>query len=68
GHTRWLPLLMLLATIGQVSIVNTFCHLHSPLLVSLQRTGWGILIGVGLGFALLALWKTVNSRLTRVAG
>jgi hypothetical protein len=53
GRTRFLPLAMFLATIGQVSVVNTFCHLHSPLLVSLQRTGWGILLGVGLG--LLAL-------------
>ncbi|BCW96822.1 MAG: DUF5693 family protein [Fimbriimonadales bacterium] len=53
-QTRLLPLTMFLATIGQVSLVNTFCHLHSPLLVSLQRTGWGILLGVGLG--LLALW------------
>lgn len=60
GRTRWLPLAMFLATIGQVSIVNTFCHLHSPLLVSLQRTGWGILIGVGLGFVLLALWKAIS--------
>jgi hypothetical protein len=53
GRTRLLPLTMFLATIGQASMVNTFCHLHSPLLVSLQRTGWGILLGVGLG--LLAL-------------
>ncbi|MCX7925847.1 MAG: DUF5693 family protein, partial [Fimbriimonadales bacterium] len=65
GNMRWLPLTMFLATIGQVSIVNTFCHLHSPLLVSLQRTGWGIVIGVGVGFALLALLQRVNSRLTR---
>jgi hypothetical protein len=62
GRTRFLPLVMFLATIGQVSVVNTFCHLHSPLLVSLQRTGWGILLGVGLG--LLALG--VLTRWTRV--
>jgi len=66
GQTRWAPLAMFLAAIGQVSIVNTFCHLHSPLLVSLQRTGWGILIGVGLGFVLLALWKAMAHRRTRL--
>ncbi|GIV06500.1 MAG: hypothetical protein KatS3mg016_2075 [Fimbriimonadales bacterium] len=65
GQTRWAPLAMFLAAIGQVSIVNTFCHLHSPLLVSLQRTGWGILIGVGLGLMLLALWKAIDHRRTR---
>lgn len=66
GQTRWVPLAMFLAAIGQVSIVNTFCHLHSPLLVSLQRTGWGILIGVGLGFVLLALWKAIDHRRTHL--
>ncbi|MCS7190008.1 MAG: DUF5693 family protein [Fimbriimonadales bacterium] len=64
GHTRWLPLTMFLATIGQVSIVNTFCHLHTPLLVSLQRTGWGIVIGVALGVALLTLLRRLNLSLT----
>jgi hypothetical protein len=57
GRTRFLPLVMFLATIGQVSVVNTFCHLHSPLLVSLQRTGWGILLGVGLGLLVLGVLR-----------
>ncbi len=48
----WLPLAMLLGTIGQVSIVNTFCHLHSPLEVSVWRVGWGMLIGLAGGFIL----------------
>jgi hypothetical protein len=57
GRTRFLPLVMFLATIGQASMVNTFCHLHSPLLVSLQRTGWGILLGVGLGLLALGVLR-----------
>jgi hypothetical protein len=60
GRTRFLPLTMFLATIGQVSVVNTFCHLHSPLLVSLQRTGWGILLGVGLGLIVLGLLRRLT--------
>jgi hypothetical protein len=63
GRTRFLPLVMFLATIGQASVVNTFCHLHSPLLVSLQRTGWGILLGVGLGLLVLGVltrWTHAN--------
>jgi len=57
GRTRFLPLVMFLATIGQASVVNTFCHLHSPLLVSLQRTGWGILLGVGFGLLVLGVLR-----------
>lgn len=50
----YLPLWMMIAAIGQVSLINTFCHLHSPLLVSATRAGWSILIGLVLGG--IALW------------
>lgn len=55
GKRNWLPVWMMLAAIGQISLVNTFCHLHSPLMVSVVRTGWSILFGLLLGFALLGL-------------
>lgn len=57
GRTEWLPLAMLLAGIGQVSIVNTFCHLHSPLEVSLLRVMWGIGIGLAIGAFVWAVLK-----------
>ncbi len=59
----WLPLAMFLGAIGQVSIVNTFCHLHSPLMVSLQRTAWGAAIGVALG---VAAWIIALQKITRL--
>lgn len=45
-----LPFLVL-AMIGQVSMVNTFSHLHTPLWVSLVRTFYGIFFGGILGLA-----------------
>ena len=48
-------LFLFLGAIGQTSIVNTFCHLHTPLLLSLIRVGEGLVIGGVLG-ALLALF------------
>jgi len=56
NRRAWLSLIMLLGAIGQVSVVNTFCHLHSPLAVSLLRVAWGAGIGVALGLLLLALF------------
>ncbi len=48
--------LLTLGTIGLVSLVNTFLHLHTPLGLTLLR----ILLGVGLGLLLgLALWGAV---------
>jgi hypothetical protein len=65
GRREWLPLAMLLGAIGQVSLVNTFCHLHSPLEVSLMRTLWGILIGLLLG---AIVWGLVRKNWTAVKG
>lgn len=49
ARERSVPLLALpfgvLAEVGAVSVVNTFCHLFTPLRVSLART----LLGAGLG-------------------
>jgi len=58
----WLPLAMLLGAIGQVSVVNTFCHLHSPLAVSLLRVAWGAGLGIALGFSILAVWGLLLAR------
>jgi hypothetical protein len=32
-----------MAAVGQVSLVNTFCHLHTPVAVSLLRTANGLI-------------------------
>jgi len=42
--------------IGQVSIINTFCHLHTPLMVSLIRVGHGLWLGILGG---LVLWIVI---------
>lgn len=41
--------LIILGMIGQASIMNTFCHLHSPLSMALGRTAAGALLGSVLG-------------------
>lgn len=48
--------LLLTGAIGQVSLVNTYCHIHTPLQVSLLRTFHGMWIGYILGwiFAFIA--------------
>lgn len=56
GRRHWLPLWMMIGAIGQVSLVNTFCHLHTPLMVSLTRTAWSLLLGLAVGTLLLWSW------------
>jgi hypothetical protein len=41
--------LLLIGAIGQVSIVNTFCHIHTPLKISVIRVLNGIWVGAIIG-------------------
>lgn len=47
---KWL---LPLAIIGQLSIVNTFTHLHTPVLISAQRAIYGGLFGLAIGLILV---------------
>lgn len=48
-------LLLAAGAIGQTSIVNTMCHLHTPLLVSVERIGIGWLLGGIFGLLLVSV-------------
>ncbi|MHB9106802.1 MAG: DUF5693 family protein [Armatimonadota bacterium] len=54
---RVLALVLLLgAAIGQVDVLNTYCHAHTPVLLSLLRTANGLWLGIGVGVILLAVF------------
>ncbi|HHX50226.1 MAG TPA: hypothetical protein GX711_02165, partial [Clostridia bacterium] len=55
---RYLPL-ALLGAIGQVSLVNTFAHVHTPLGVSFFRAFNGLWLGLLLGAALIMVYRLV---------
>jgi hypothetical protein len=52
GKRRGLWALLALGTVGQVSMVNTFSHLHTPIAISLARTLHALWLGSLLGVAL----------------
>ncbi|MBQ4052598.1 MAG: hypothetical protein IJD09_03010 [Clostridia bacterium] len=60
---RRYPLLQLplgaLASVGAVSIVNTFCHIFTPLRVSLIRTVLSTLIGLVIGLAAMGIFSLI---------
>lgn len=53
---RWTIPLLLIGAIGQVSIINTYCHIHSNLLISLLRTFNGLWLGAIIGIVLVLIW------------
>ncbi|MCR5756474.1 MAG: DUF5693 family protein [Selenomonas sp.] len=57
--------LVLVATIGQGSMVETFAHMRTPVYMSFMRGIGGIVLGAGIGavaMMLVQLWQTVISR------
>lgn len=57
GYRRRLWPFVLLGAIGQVSLVNTFEHLHTHITVSLLRTANGLALGLVIGVALVLFVK-----------
>lgn len=57
ARSWWLPV----AVVGQVSLINTFTHIHSPLSISLLRTAYGLLFGYCFGW----LFRIVLKRAKR---
>lgn len=53
GASRRNWILTVPAVIGQVSLVNTYAHIHTPLLISLQRSLNGLILGLVLGLLLI---------------
>jgi hypothetical protein len=51
--------LLLVGIIAQVSLVNTFAHIHTPIAISLIRTGYGLVFGMVIGLALLAGYRII---------
>lgn len=46
-------ILLVFGFIGQVSLVNTYAHIHTPLLISLTRSFHGLWIGIIIGLILI---------------
>ena len=60
---KWALPVMLLGVIGQVGMLNSFCHLHSPLKLTALRTFHGLWMGGLLGLVALCLFLWVTRRL-----
>ena len=66
---KFLPMVFGLGmTIGLVSVVNTFLHIRTPFLISLLRTGWGVLFGLLIGLALVLLAELIYRAVRHICG
>jgi hypothetical protein len=49
--------IFIIGVIGQVDMVGTFTHLHTPVLISLIRIAYGMFFGAVIGFLLILVWE-----------
>ncbi len=47
---------IIIGTIGPVTLINTFCHIHTPFLFSMLRTFNGIWLGLLLGLFIITIF------------
>ena len=60
GRPKYVTMLLILGLVGQVSLINTFCHLHTPIVYTLIRTGNGVILGAIVGAALYAVVRKLS--------
>ncbi|MCT4612405.1 MAG: DUF5693 family protein [Clostridia bacterium] len=54
--------LKVFAALVPISIINTFCHIYTPYMVSLQRTILGAIIGVIVGLVCYNIFEFIKRR------
>ena len=52
--------LLIVATMGQLSMVDTFAHIHTPVIISLVRTVLGLGIGLIIGVIGILVWTIIE--------
>lgn len=58
----WTALALAVAMVSQTDIVNTFCHIHTPVLLSIERIGIEFVVGALFG---IILWSIINVVLSK---
>lgn len=68
GRRRLAVPTFVIGSLGQVSLLNTFCHIHTPLIVSIWRDGLGLLFGALIGAAIFLVLEVLFARVARDSG
>ena len=55
--------LVMVSLVGQISIINTYAHIHTPLMISLLRSANGFWIGIIIGIVAIVIVEFAARRL-----
>lgn len=62
GRRQWAAPLVVVGSIGLVSALNTFCHIHTPLQLSMLRVFNGAVVGLIVGAVVYLLIKNLPGK------
>ncbi|MGG6312629.1 DUF5693 family protein [Paenibacillus macerans] len=57
---RWAMFAMIIAVMGQLSMVDTFAHIHTPAVLSLIRGVLGLGLGLIVGLIAVLVWQIIE--------
>jgi len=62
GYKKFHWPLLIIAAMGPISLVNTYTHIHTPIMISLIRSLYGVVIGMVIGIiAIYIIEYIINS-------
>ena len=65
GYRYTMIPVLIIGVIGQVSIINTYTHIHTPLMVSLQRSAHGLWMGTVIGIIAIVILEWIISKIRK---
>lgn len=66
GGNKWLWFWLSVGVLAPVTMVNSFCHIHTPFLISLVRSCSALILGIALGlfiYFLYFIWDRNRSKI-----
>ena len=66
GYRYTMIPVLIVGVIGQISIINTYTHIHTPIIVSLQRSAHGLWMGILIGIIAILILEWVIRKIRKV--
>lgn len=63
---KWLWFFQVIGSVALISLINSFCHFHTPLLVSFYRSVLGLLLGIGVGYLYIVGFKLCQNMIKKM--
>ena len=63
---NWLWFFNVLGVVALISLMNSFCHIHTPIMISLYRSLLGILIGSVVAWVYIISFEMIKTLVKRV--